>query len=262
MNAKTSSWMTPERRTLHKVAYDFATARVAKGLERWRLQQHIDREFWHEAGELGLLCCGVPAEYGGGGGTVVDDFVVLDAFVRAGISPAAQQVHSIVVPHYIVEYGTPAQRERWLPGMCSGELIGAIAMTEPDAGSDLQSMRSRAVRQGDDYVLCGTKIFITGWLSGHFSASLAGAVGARAGAAWADVFGPVMSCFGPVMSCFGSVMSCSSDAKAARPRPGTDIREPSSAGYRGRRGARAPPRPRRRSGGRSATARSPPRLRR
>ncbi len=160
MGNASSPWTDAEYAELHATAARFARS-MAPSVERWRAQHRIDPEFWRAAGELGLLCCGVPAADGGGGGTVVHDFVVLDAFVRSGITPASVQVHSVVVPHYLVRYGTAEQRARWLPEMAAGRLVGALAMTEPDAGSDVQALRTRAVRDGDDYVLDGTKTFIT-----------------------------------------------------------------------------------------------------
>ncbi|WP_344417690.1 acyl-CoA dehydrogenase family protein [Pseudonocardia ailaonensis] len=153
--------MTEERRSLHALAARFAAREGAPAVDRWREQQHLDRSFWTAAAEHGLLCCGVPEEDGGGGGSVLDDFVVLDAFVRSGLSPAPMQVHNVVVPHYIVRYGSVEQRRRWLPEMAAGRMIGALAMTEPDSGSDVQALRTRAVRDGDDYLLTGTKTFIT-----------------------------------------------------------------------------------------------------
>jgi acyl-CoA dehydrogenase len=161
MSCPVPSWMSEEYAALHELATRFAQSEGVPALPRWRAQQHVDAEFWQAAGKIGLLCCGVPAEYGGGGGTVVHDFVVLDALVRAGLTPAPMQVHNVVVSHYIVRYGTPEQRARWLPEMAAGRLVGALAMSEPDTGSDVQSIRTRAVREGDEYVLTGSKTFIT-----------------------------------------------------------------------------------------------------
>jgi len=158
---RTPPWMTEERQALHETAYRFARREADTGLDRWRRQQHIDRDFFLKAGELGLLACAVPTEYGGGGGTHLDDFVVLDAFVRAGLAPAPFQMHCVVAPHYYVEYGNDEQRRKWLPGLASGQLLGALAMTEPDTGSDIQAIRARAERDGGGYLITGTKIFIT-----------------------------------------------------------------------------------------------------
>jgi acyl-CoA dehydrogenase len=116
---------------------------------------------WRDAGDLGLLCCSVPEEYGGGGGTFAHDLAVFEAQVKVGDSSFGNQVHSGIVAHYLLAYGTEEQRRRWLPRVCSGEWVGAIAMTEPGAGSDLQGIATRAVRDGDDYVLNGSKTFIS-----------------------------------------------------------------------------------------------------
>ncbi|GAA4395351.1 acyl-CoA dehydrogenase family protein [Tsukamurella soli] len=161
MPAHTSRSADAELAALHDLASRFAAAAGTPNVDQWRRQQHVDRAFWLEAGELGLLCCGVPAADGGGGGTVAHDFAVLDALVRAGLSPAPVQVHSVVVAHYLVRYGTDEQRARWLPEMAAGRMIGALAMTEPDTGSDVQSLSTKAVRDGDDYLITGSKTFIT-----------------------------------------------------------------------------------------------------
>ncbi|MFC4945866.1 acyl-CoA dehydrogenase family protein [Pseudonocardia sp. GCM10023141] len=158
---RAASWMTDERTALADMALKFARAEAEANLEDWRRQQRIDRDFFRKAGKLGLLSCAVPAEYGGGGGSSLDDFTVLRAFVRAGISPAPFQIQSNVVPHYIVHYGSEDQRQRWLPGLASGELIGSLGMTEAGAGSDVAAIGTRARREGDEYVISGSKIFIT-----------------------------------------------------------------------------------------------------
>lgn len=153
--------MTDDYAALATTAAAVLAVEASPHVDRWREQHHMDREFWLRLGELGLLCCGVPAQWGGGGGTVVHDYVVLDALVRAGISPASMQVHNVVVPHYITSYGTDEQKRRWLPRMAAGDAIGALAMTEPDTGSDVQAIRTRARRDGDSYVISGAKTFIT-----------------------------------------------------------------------------------------------------
>jgi len=127
---------------------------------RWREQHHVDREIWRRAGELGILCADVPTEYGGMGGTFQHESIVHEELARCGISGFAAGVHSICA-HYLLNHGLEEQKRRWLPRMASGELIGAIAMTEPGTGSDLQAIRTRAVRDGDYYVVDGSKLFIT-----------------------------------------------------------------------------------------------------
>jgi acyl-CoA dehydrogenase len=127
---------------------------------RWRAQKHVDRATWRRTGEAGFLLMDVPAEYGGGGGDFRHEAVLYEECNRRGISGFGQGVHSIAA-HYVLNYGTEEQKNRWLPRMASGELIGAIAMTEPGAGSDLKGIRTRAVRDGGEYVINGSKIFIT-----------------------------------------------------------------------------------------------------
>jgi acyl-CoA dehydrogenase len=130
---------------------------------RWREQHHVDRELWSKAGEVGLLCTDIPAEYGGVGGDVRHEAVVAEEMGRHGITSLGHAVHSIVA-HYVLNYGTEAQKQDWLSRMATGELVGAIAMTEPGAGSDLQAIRTRAVREGDEYVVNGSKTFISNGL--------------------------------------------------------------------------------------------------
>jgi long-chain-acyl-CoA dehydrogenase len=156
-----SSWVTEDVEAVAGLASAFFEKEAVSRQARWVADRRVDREFWAAAGGHGLLGCGVPACYGGGGGTLVHDFAVVAALARTGVTPGSWQVHSVVVPQYIVAYGAEEQKQRWLPGLCAGRLIGAVAMTEPDAGSDLQSLRTRAVRDGDSYVLNGSKMFIT-----------------------------------------------------------------------------------------------------
>jgi acyl-CoA dehydrogenase len=132
----------------------------------WRKQQHVGTEIWRRAGELGLLCADVPADYGGMGGNFFHEAIVHEELARRGISGFAAGVHSICA-HYLLNHGLDEQKRRWLPRLARGELIGAIGMTEPGAGSDLQAIRTRAVRDGNEYVVNGSKLFITnGYLAG------------------------------------------------------------------------------------------------
>jgi long-chain-acyl-CoA dehydrogenase len=156
-----SGWRDPELDQFRDLARTFLAKEVAPHHERWAKQQHVDRELWRKAGEVGLLCLSIPAEHGGGGGTFAHEAVLLEEQARAVDSAWGQAVHSGIVAPYIVNYGSPEQRQRWLPGLASGEYVGAIAMTEPGTGSDLQAIATRAVRQGEEYVLTGAKTFIT-----------------------------------------------------------------------------------------------------
>ncbi|MBF6290044.1 acyl-CoA dehydrogenase family protein [Nocardia cyriacigeorgica] len=150
-----------EATALRDTARAFFAAEAVPNRRRWAEQRCIDREFWLRAGELGLLCIAVPAEYGGGGGTFGQEMVVLEEQGRIDEPGFGNHVHSGIVAPYLVAYGTEEQKRRWLPSMATGEVIAAIAMTEPSGGSDLASMQTRAVREGDDYVINGAKTFIT-----------------------------------------------------------------------------------------------------
>jgi acyl-CoA dehydrogenase len=163
MDSYRSAWLDDELDLFRDAVRRFVENEIVPHDPRWREQHHVDREIWHKAGEVGLLCTDVPAEYGGVGGDVRHEAVVAEEMGRHGITSFGHTVHSIVA-HYVLNYGTEEQKRDWLPRMASGELVGAIAMTEPGAGSDLQAIRMRAVRDGDHYVLNGSKTFISNGL--------------------------------------------------------------------------------------------------
>ena len=160
----------PDRPSIYEAEHeDFrATARaflereVVPFHEQWDKDGQVDRELWTKAGETGLLCFDVPEEYGGPG---VRDFrynaVLTEELTRVGATGPGFVVHTDIIVPYITELGTEEQKQRWLPRLVSGELISAIAMTEPGAGSDLQGIRTTAVDQGDHYLLNGSKTFIS-----------------------------------------------------------------------------------------------------
>ncbi|MDB5899275.1 MAG: acyl-CoA dehydrogenase protein [Ramlibacter sp.] len=133
--------------------------------EAARKQGHVGHALWQRAGALGLLCSDIPEEYGGGGGDFRHEAVLYDAMSRRGLTGMSPSVHSIVA-HYFLNHGSEAQKRKWLPRMARGEVVGAIAMTEPGTGSDLQGVRTRAEKRGDHYVLNGSKTFIT---NGHLA---------------------------------------------------------------------------------------------
>ncbi|MEJ8858280.1 acyl-CoA dehydrogenase family protein [Variovorax robiniae] len=134
--------------------------------EEARKAGHVGHAIWRKAGEIGLICADIPEEYGGGGGDFRHEAVFYEEAARRGLSGMATSVHAIVA-HYFLNHGTEAQKREYLPRMARGELVGAIAMTEPGAGSDLQGVRTRAERDGDSYVINGSKTFITnGFLAG------------------------------------------------------------------------------------------------
>ena len=140
MMRSTSNWMTPELEGLRDAVRKFMTTEFAPQEDKWCKQQHVDREAWLAAGEMGLLCNSVPEQYGGQGADFRTEAVIFEEFVYAG---------------------TEEQKQKWLPGLASGELIGAIAMTEPGTGSDLQNIKAKAIREGDHYVINGAKTFIS-----------------------------------------------------------------------------------------------------
>ncbi|MGL4304622.1 MAG: acyl-CoA dehydrogenase family protein [Mycobacteriaceae bacterium] len=158
-----SPWVDDEVRALKTMATQFIKSEALPYQEKWIEQKYVDRDFWLKAGEVGLLCASIPEEYGGGGGTVIHDIAVFQApitLTEMGFG-LGNSVHSGIVAHYILEYGTEEQKRRWLPKMANGEFIGAIAMTEPSGGSDLKALRTEAIRDGDDYIINGAKTFIT-----------------------------------------------------------------------------------------------------
>jgi len=132
-------------------------SRVAK----WRKEGIVERAMWTEAGEAGLLCLMTPEEYGGAGGDYRHEVVLMEAIARRQVSGFAAALHNAIVAPYILHYGSEEQKKRWLPKMASGEWIGAIAMTEPGAGSDLQGVRTTARLDGNQYVVNGQKTFIS-----------------------------------------------------------------------------------------------------
>ncbi|MFG0383001.1 acyl-CoA dehydrogenase family protein [Pseudomonas sp. zbq_18] len=133
---------------------------------QWEKDGHIDRALWNAAGEAGMLCSHVPEEYGGMGADFLYSTVVIEEQSRLGLSGVGFSLHSDIVAPYILHYGTEEQKRHYLPKLVSGELVTAIAMTEPGTGSDLQGVKTTAVLDGDEYVINGSKTFITnGWLA-------------------------------------------------------------------------------------------------
>ena len=156
-----SPWMDEELRILREAAGRFLEKEFTPHMSAWELEGRIDRQAWRKAGEAGLLCASIPAAYGGAGGDFRHEAVLLEEVAFAGISGWGNSVHSGIVAHYIHAYGSEDQKRRWLPKMASGELVAAIAMTEPGAGSDLQAIATTAVAEGGDYVINGQKTFLT-----------------------------------------------------------------------------------------------------
>jgi alkylation response protein AidB-like acyl-CoA dehydrogenase len=141
----------------------FCQKELSPHTERWETQQHVDRAVWNAAGEAGFLCMTMPEEYGGLGVDKRFSMVVFEELARENISGIGWSLHSEIVAPYILHYGSDALKQKYLPKMATGEMVGAIAMTEPAAGSDLQGVKTTAVlnEAGDHYILNGSKTFIT-----------------------------------------------------------------------------------------------------
>ena len=156
-------------RTLFKDDHDIFRGTVRRFVEdeiapfhaEWEKVGKISREAWAKAGELGLLCASMPEEYGGGGVDRTFSIILMEELARAGASGPGFGLHSEIVAPYINRYGSTEQKEKYLPKMAKGEIIGAIAMTEPGAGSDLQGVRTTAIKKGNELVINGSKTFIT-----------------------------------------------------------------------------------------------------
>lgn len=157
-----SPWMTAELDSFRDTVRRFVATEITPHQEAWKQQQHVAREVWNKAGELGILLADIPEDYGGSGGSFAHQCVVFEELAAAGDSSFGLHVHAIVA-HYLNNQGTAAQKEKYLPLLASGEMVAAIAMSEPGAGSDLKGIRSTAIKNadGDAYVLNGSKTFIS-----------------------------------------------------------------------------------------------------
>jgi acyl-CoA dehydrogenase len=166
-----SPWRNEELDLFRDAARRFIEKEMSPHEARWRAQKHVDRAFWKTAGAAGFVCTDIPADYGGAGGDFRYEVVLAEELAAANCTSWGRSVHSILA-NYILRHGTEAQKQRYLPRLARGELIGAIAMTEPGAGSDLQAIRTSAVQQDDRYIVNGSKTFI----SNGYSANLIGLV--------------------------------------------------------------------------------------
>jgi acyl-CoA dehydrogenase len=152
---------TDEHEPLRDTARKFFEREVAPDHAKWEEAGIVPRSVWRKAGEAGLLCTSMPEEYGGLGLDKSYAAMLMEEQAKLGFTGPGFGLHSEIVAPYILAYGTEDQKKTWLPKMASGEAVGAIAMTEPGAGSDLQGIRTTAVRDGNDYVINGQKTFIT-----------------------------------------------------------------------------------------------------
>lgn len=157
----TSPWDGPDLDPVRDLARSFFAKEVEPNVGKYIDAHHVDRDLWNKAGDVGLLCMSIPEEYGGGGGTFAHEAVLIEEQARIGDTSWGVSLHNGIIAPYITVYGTEEQKRKWLPAMASGEMVGAIAMTEPGTGSDLQAVATRAVREGDEYVINGSKTFIT-----------------------------------------------------------------------------------------------------
>jgi len=155
---------SPEHETFRDSVRRFMEAEVMPHDERWQEQGYVDREVWKKAGANGFLCCSMPEEYGGAGAYRLYSMVLMEEQARANNSSLGWGLHSEIVAPYLLRYGSDALKKKYLPKMAAGEMIGAIAMSEPGAGSDLQAVKTTAQKKDGNYIVNGSKTFITnGW---------------------------------------------------------------------------------------------------
>ena len=160
-NMLTRNLFNAEHEAFRETVRKFYAKEVVPNIEKYEQQQHVDRELWNKAGAMGLLCATMPEAYGGSGVDRLYSMILIEDQAYAMDSSTGFSLHSDIVANYINNFGSEAQKHYWLTRMASGETVTAIAMTEPGTGSDLQAVRTTAVLDGDDYIINGSKIFIT-----------------------------------------------------------------------------------------------------
>jgi alkylation response protein AidB-like acyl-CoA dehydrogenase len=153
--------LNEEHEAFRDTVRKFYEKEVVPNIARYEQQQHVDRDLWNKAGELGLLCTTISEAYGGSGVDRLYSMILIEEQAYAMDSATGFSLHSDIVANYINNFGTTEQKQHWLPRMASGACVTAIAMTEPGTGSDLQAVKTSAVLDGNDYVINGSKIFIT-----------------------------------------------------------------------------------------------------
>ena len=163
LNVDRPSFLADEELTIFEagVSKFFEQNAPEEKIAQWRREKRVERDMWRKAADAGLLGLSLPEAYGGAGGDYRHEVILMEQLGRHGVDGFGISLHNAIVAPYILHYGTEEQKERWLPGICSGKFVTAIAMTEPGAGSDLQAIKTTAVRSGDHYVINGSKTFIT-----------------------------------------------------------------------------------------------------
>ena len=156
-----SPWIEEELNILRDAARKFFETEFKPHIDKWEDDGCVPKDAWRKAGQAGFLCAATPLEFGGSGGSHLHETVIMEEQLRAGLGGFGNQVHSQIVSHYFNQCGSAEQKAKWLPKMASGECVGAIAMTEPNTGSDLQNIRTTAIKDGDDYVINGSKTYIS-----------------------------------------------------------------------------------------------------
>jgi acyl-CoA dehydrogenase len=155
------AWRGEEVGMLYDMAHRFMSEEIAPRYDEFEKNEMVDRASWEKAGAAGLLCASMPEKYGGAGGSFAHEAVIIEAISHVGVDGFGLGLHNAIVAPYILHYGSEEQKRKWLPRLATGELIGAIAMTEPGAGSDLQGIKTRAEKDGNHYRINGQKTFIT-----------------------------------------------------------------------------------------------------
>lgn len=155
---------TPEHESFRYTVRRFIETEVTPYHAEWEKVGQVPRSLWKKAGELGLLCVNAPEAYGGQGADFLYSAVLIEEMARAGATGPTFYLHSDIVAPYLVDFGTEAQKAKWLPRMATGDVVVALGMSEPSGGSDVQNIRTQAIRDGDEYVINGQKVFIT---NGH-----------------------------------------------------------------------------------------------